>query len=167
MLAFLLLTAATTAQCEVPSAEVKRQIGLSYQQFDSDSGTYGWRRLNGLACTDSAIALLGSFEKANGARLSQADHSEIAFHQGQTLAFNGREPEALRHFQRALGIGGDKEWITYVRANVAFLEHDVEALRRAIQEYSTIAPNSMRMKVLDGFLKCSSETYVKAVHCAM
>lgn len=166
MITALLLIAAT-AQCAVPESEGSRQMALPYEKFDSESGPGGWRTLNGKGCTDEAVRLLQDYSAANRNRLSAADLSELAFHQGQALAFNGREAEAVPHFRESLRIGGDDEWTTYVTATIAFLNHDGAGLLRARERYAAISPGSMRLKVLDGFLKCSGESYMKAVHCAM
>ena len=163
----LLLAAAAAAQCDLSPGQTSRQLSLGYEQFDTQAGPDGWRQLNARGCVDTAVRLLQDYFTANGNRLTSSERSEIAFHRGQALAFAGRDAESVRHFEEALRMGGDDEWMTYVEATLAFLRRDREALNRARERYAKIAPDSMRLNVLDGFLKCNGESYAKAVHCAM
>jgi len=167
VLAVVLLVTSVAPQCAVPQAEAARQLTLRYEQFDGENGSHGWRQLNEKGCVDAVLRLLQDYSTANTRRLTQAQRSEIAFHQGQVLGFNGRDREALPHFEEALRIGGDDEWTTYIRATVAFLRRDMNELHRHRQHYATLAPDSMRLRVLDGFLKCSGDSYMQAMHCGM
>jgi hypothetical protein len=166
MLALLLATAAT-AQCAVPPDERMRQLRSTYEQFDSRPGRHGWRQLSAGGCVGEAVKLLADYSSTNAGRLNRSERSEIAFHQGQVLAFAGRDTEALPHFQRAFEIGGTEEWTTYVAATIAFLRRDSVALSKARGRYAEIAPGSMRLTVIDGFVKCAARDYAHAVHCAM
>ena len=165
MLPTLILVASLA--CTVPAPDISAQIALPYDQFDAESGPHGWRSLNSAGCTDSAIALLKTFQSANKSRLTDDQHREIAFHIGQTRAFAGRDSEAIADFERANKPGGSVEWHTYVAATLAFLKHDAVALNAARKRYAAIAPGSMRLSAIDGFIKCPREPYAKAVHCAM
>lgn len=158
---------AAAGSCAVPQAEVALQASLAYQAFDSRSGSYGWRSLLEVGCTDAALSLLAAYTAANGTRLTVEQRLELAFHSGQTLAFSGRESEAIPHFERALSVDTTPEWKTYVAATLAFLRHDASALAGAREAYATIAPDSMRLAIIDGFIACPHESYSRAVHCAM
>ena len=47
----------------------------------------------------------------------------------------------------------------------SLLRRDAAALKAAREAYATLAPKSMRLQCIDGFVACPRETYVKAVHC--
>jgi hypothetical protein len=158
---------AAASSCTVPQAEVTLQTSLAYQDFDSHSGSHGWRSLLEVGCTDAALSLLATYAAANDARLTDEQRLELAFHSGQTLAFAGRETEAISHFERAMSVDTTPEWKTYVVATLAFLRHDASALAEARETYATIAPDSMRLTIIDGFLVCPNDSYSRAVHCAM
>jgi hypothetical protein len=166
MLALLLLFAAAPEPCVAADGEVQRQLTLEYDEFDTDTGDYAWRQLNGRGCVDEALGLLEAYGKAHPS-LPQSKRSEMAFHAGQALAFHGRDAEAIPYFQRALDIGGDIEWITYVAANFAFLKRDKAGLERARERYAALSPHSMRLKILDGFIACFPKSYMDAAHCGM
>jgi Flp pilus assembly protein TadD len=167
MIEFAAALLAAAGSCAVPQAEVALQASLAYQEFDSRSGSHGWRSLLAVGCTDAALSLLAAYAAANDTRLSDEQRLELAFHSGQTLAFAGRETEAVSHFERAISVNATPEWKTYVEATLAFLRHDASALDEAREAYVTIAPNSMRLAIIDGFLACPNDSYSRAVHCAM
>jgi tetratricopeptide (TPR) repeat protein len=160
-----LLAAATP--CAVPRAEVALQAALTYEAFDSRSGSYGWRSLIEVGCTDAALSLLAEYAAANETRLNDEERLELAFHSGQALAFAGREREAISYFERATSVETTFEWRTYVAATLAFLRHDEQALAAARETYATIAPNSMRLTIIEGFVACPHDSYSIAVHCHM
>jgi hypothetical protein len=164
-IAAALLAAATS--CAVPQADVSVQTSLDYGAFDSRGEPHGWRYLIQVSCTDAAIALLAAYATANEARLTAEQRLELAFHAGQALAFAGREAESIPHFERAISEQTTSEWEAYVTATLAFLRHDASALAAARKAYATIAPASMRLKIIDGFMACPHEPYSRAVHCAM
>jgi hypothetical protein len=158
---------AATGSCTVPQAEVALQASLAYQEFDSRSDSHGWRSLLEVGCTDAALSLLAAYAAANDTRLTDEQRLELAFHSGQTLAFAGREREAISHFERAISVDTTPEWKTYVEATLAFLRHDASALAETRESYATIAPDSMRLAIIDGFLACPKDSYTRAMHCAM
>ena len=167
MLASLLILAAANAAsaCAVPPPEVQRQASLAYAAFDSQPPPYGWRQLNAGGCTDAAVALLTAYAAAQAGALSPSQTMEVSFHIGQVLAMAGRDHESIAHFERALGAAATSEWKAYVEATLAFLRRDAAALKAAREAYATLAPKSMRLQFIDGFVACPRETYVKAVHC--
>jgi hypothetical protein len=158
---------AAAASCSVPQGEVELQAALAYELFDSRNGPYGWRSLNAAGCTDAALRLLTAYATANGAGLSLEQRLELRFHSGQTLAFSGREGEAIPYFVQANSLEATAEWQAYVAATIAFLKHDAPALAAAREAYATIAPGSMRLTIIDGFVACPQESYSKAAHCKM
>lgn len=164
-IAAALLAAATS--CVVPQADVSLQASLDYAAFESRGEPYGWRYLIQVGCTDAALSLLAAYATANEARLTVEQRLELAFHSGQALAFAGRDAESIPHFERAISEQISSEWAAYVVATLAFLRRDAPALAAAREAYATIAPTSMRLTIIDGFIACPHEPYSKAVHCAM
>jgi hypothetical protein len=158
---------ATSASCTVPSEEARTQVTLSYDAFDARGGAYGWRVLNGAGCTDAAVELLTAYANANEGRLSGAQRRELEFHLGQTLAFAGRDKEAVPHFEGSNGSDASPEWQAYVAATLAFLRRDSAALAAAREDYARIAPGSMRLRIIDGLRACPKDSYAKAAHCRM
>ena len=158
---------AVAASCTVPQAEAALQQSLVYDAFDSRSGPFGWRFLNESKCTDAALALLVAYAAANESRLTREQRLELAFHSGQVLAFAGRESEALPYFERATNAEATPEWHTYVAATTAFLKHDLPGLAAARDAYATLAPGSMRLRIVDGFVACPNKPYSAAAHCRM
>lgn len=165
VLSATLLTA--IAACGVPQAEVALQESLPYEVFDSRAGPYGWRALLEAGCIDAALQLLDAYAMENDARLSLEQRLELRFHSGQALAFSGRESESVPYFERSTTPEAPAEWKTYVAATLAFLKRETAALVAAREAYSALAPGSMRLKIVDGFVACPQESYSKAVHCKM
>jgi hypothetical protein len=163
----LLAMFASAAPCAVSEGELWAQLALTYDAFDSAPPPHGWRGLNSAGCTDAAVALLQGYAEANAAKLSAEQKREMAFHAGQALAFAGRERDAIPHFQRADGNDAPEEWRAFVAAHLAFLLRDGVALAKARERYAGIAPGSMRLKFIDGFVACPDKSYMEAAHCAM
>jgi hypothetical protein len=153
--------------CSVPAPESAAQRSLPYADFDARSGPYGWRVLAAAGCTDAAVSLLADYAQGHAGRQSPSEQRELAFHIGQVLALAGREPEALAPFERAQGTDAPLEWSTYVRATLAFLRRDAAALAAARDAYASLAPGSVRLRIIDGFVACPKESYARAVHCRM
>jgi hypothetical protein len=166
-LSVLLLVAASSG-CDVPAADRQRQAALPYEAFDSAPAPTGWRALNARGCTDSAVALLRAYRSANAAKLAPEQRRESAFHIAQAYAFAGRGAEALPYFVEAGDSDAPDEWGAYVAAHVAFFRHDRVALADARKRYAAVSqPGSMRLKFIDGMLRCPDKSYMEAVHCAM
>ncbi|CAN5373536.1 hypothetical protein BH10PSE5_BH10PSE5_20880 [soil metagenome] len=163
MLAALILAAA--AVCSPPEAGLAGQMGLSYEAFDGREEADGWRSLNGAGCTDAAVALLSRYGAANAGAMSGEQRRELAFHIGQTLAFAGRKGEAIPAFEQADGPEATEEWRAYVAATLAFLRGDAGGLRAARGRYAAVAPGSMRLKMIDGFIACPEADYMTAAFC--
>ena len=167
MLLSLLIAAAAgiASSCAVPPAELERQAALVYSTFDSQPPPHGWRHLSAMGCTDAAVSMLSAYAAANAGGLSAANAMELSFHIGQVLALAGRENESIAYFERSLQTTATAEWSAYVQATLAFLKRDTAAVRVARNAYAAVAPSSMRLRFIEGFLACPNEPYAKAVHC--
>ena len=158
---------AVATACSVSQSETALQEELTYQEFDSREGPYGWRFLNGAGCSDAALELLAAYAAANRGRLTLEQRQEMAFHSGQVLAFAGRDSEAIPYFEQAASADATPESQAYVAATLAFLKHDAAALGEARRRYVAVAPDSMRLKVIDGFIACADKPYAEAAHFGM
>jgi hypothetical protein len=145
-----------------PIAVDQTQLQLEYDQFDAA----GWRELIPRGCGEAAVAQLDAYRSANTRRLTPERVRELRFHAGQALAMTGHDAQSISHFE--LARGGDPEWSAYVEATLSFLRRDSASLARARAQYAAV-PNasSMRLAFIDGFVKCSDQTYSLAVHCAL
>ena len=161
------LVANSAPDCVVPPAEKALQLSLGYAAFDEHPGKHGWRNLGATGCPEAAVELLEAYVQAHGNELSAEQQREAAFHMGQTLALAGREPQSLPYFERAQSADATPEWRAYVAATIAFLRRDRAALEAAHTAYEAISPDSMRLRVIEGFIACPSESYAKAAHCKM
>jgi hypothetical protein len=148
----------------VPAAEL---MALPYDKFDTGDGPSAWRNLLDRACVDAAVATLVAYREANARRMTSEQKDELSFHIGQTLAFSGRDSESIPHFEASAGPDSTAEWRAYVDATAGFLRKDRDRVERALATYSNVAPGSMRLGVIRGFLKCFDKPYMEAVHCGM
>ena len=114
------LLVASASTCTVPPSEVTAQAALPYAAFDSRDGPFGGRTLVAAGCTDSAVSLLVHYSEANQSRLASAQRREVAFHIGQALAMANRAQEAIGPLEQALDSEAPPEWVTYVKATLAF-----------------------------------------------
>lgn len=161
------LLVASVDPCDAPAGEVSASIELPYAAFDGQPGPYGWRSLLEAGCVDAAVRLLAAYATANDAGLNQEQRLEMQFHIGQSLAMSGREEESIPYFVRSSAPDAPAEWRTYVEATLAFLRRDTASLAAARIAYARIAPDSMRLRFIDGMVACPGEPYAQAVHCKM
>jgi len=54
-----------------------------------------------------------------------------------------------------------------VISTVAFLCRDAVALHAAHSAYTAIAPGSLRLRIIEGFIDRPTESYMNAAHCKM
>ena len=161
------LLVASASTCTVPPSEVTAQAALPYAAFDSRDGPFGWRTLVATGCTDSAVSLLVHYSEANRSTLASAPRREVAFPIGQALAMANRPEEAIGPLEQALDPEAPPEWATYVKATLAFLRRDTVALRAAHSAYETLAPGSMRLRIIEGLIAGPTEPSMHAAHCKM
>jgi len=78
-----------------------------------------------------------------------------------------RPEEAIGPLEQALDPEAPPEWATYVNATLAFLRRDTVALHASHSAYKDLAPGSMRLRIIEGFIACPTESYMNAAHCKM
>jgi hypothetical protein len=154
--------------CSLSAAQREALLQQSYAAFDEASEAPSWRALLRSGCEREAVALLEDYGTRNASKLTLDQRLELNFHIGQTLAFGGHDAEALPYFERAHAAGASAEWNAYVDATIAFLRKDrarLDEMRRRYQ--NDPAHDPMRVKIIDGLLKCLDRPYAQAVHCAL
>lgn len=163
LLAGLALAGCAVAHADpCPAAIDQAQLQLDYDAFDAA----GWRELIPRGCGEAAVAQLDAYRNANTRRLTPEQLRELHFHTGQALAMTGHDAQSISHFE--LARGGDPEWSAYVEATLAFLCRDGVALDAARAQYAaTMNASPMRLAVIAGFMECSDQSYVLAVHCGL
>lgn len=158
-------TSASPRACPAtPAAEL---VALPYDSFDTSDAGAAWRTLLNRGCVDMAVATLEAYRATNRGRMTPEQMSELSFHIGQTLAFAAREKEAIPHFEAATNSALTAEWIAYVDATIGFLRKDRAKLQTALARYEKLAPGSMRLGIIRGFVACFDRPYKEAAHCAM
>ena len=159
---------AALAVAGCPSELDRALLRQGYDVFDTSTGKFAWRTLLNQGCVDSAVATLKAYRTANESRLTTEQKYELSFHIGQALAMAGREPESAQYFEAAISPESDALWAAYVRATLGFVRKDRALLEKALAVYETSAPpESMRLLVIRGLLRCFDRPYMDAMHCGM
>ena len=164
----LLLAASTGCAIPTADADADAQLALDYVSFDARRDRYGWRTLSASGCTDEAVALLTRYASANDAggyppkrgasSRSMPDRrwrSPVAMPSRSCISRRAQDAAALT------------EWRVYVAATLAFLRRDAAALDAARSAYAAAAGDSMRLRIIDGFIARPDASYRVAAHCRM
>ncbi|MGP7795808.1 hypothetical protein [Sphingomonas sp. CLY1604] len=161
--------------------EESRILNEDIATFDQDPQR-GWRSVASQpGCRTKAAELIRIYREMLQMRIDS-----LVWHEGQILAELGRTSEAIVLFQRAkrptsmLGQSQDA-WNTYADATIAFLKHDLAALKQARQRLAALpAPTIMQrqpdgtfqpslsagpppnLDVVDGLITCFDRSYAEA-----
>lgn len=154
-------------------------LALEYWEFDqSPEGVRAVLEKPG--CLIAGADLIRDFHAALRADAQAVRHTfpegEITFsetgemrilywHEGQARAFAGQTPEALSVFARSMDSAEENYggWNEYVRATIAFLSGDLEALkaeREAMARLGSAA--SVNLMVVDRLVRCFGQSYQEA-----
>lgn len=151
-----------------PSDPDRSLLSLHYEAFDTSTTEMAWRALLNRGCVDAAVATLKAYQTANARRMTTEQKEESNFHVGQALAMSGREPESAPYFAASAGPTSTPLWSAYVEATLGFVRKDRQQLGRALSAYEMgAAPNSMRLRIIRGLLRCFYRPYRDAMHCGM
>lgn len=171
LMAFALCAATARAaddRCAAMLAEAeKTSPALTYQEFDQTEGK-GWRWMVGQSCVAEAARLIDAYLIARDG-LREVDKVNLSFHAGQTYALAGDYGEAIKRFRRAAvhpTAPPEFKWSEYVRATIAFLEHDADALvqnRDVIADAAAYGPNQSNLRVVDLLMKNFDRPYKDAI----
>jgi len=116
----------------VPAVDLE----LDYQRFDQTPGE-GWRPVADAGLPLQAARLIDSYaSRRPGLNLRQ--RINLSFHAGQLYAFGGAPVLARKRLQAAIHPDEPSDsplrWNAYVKATIAFLEQDMEALQQQREE---------------------------------
>lgn len=140
-------------------------LALSYEQFDQTEGQ-GFRVLAGLGCAKEAADLIEAYLAKTG-----ATQSSLRWHIAQLRATQGDRAEAVRYAKTCLREKEDfaanaLRWNDYVRATIAFLERDREALVRHRDAVAAAKDdhfgNALNLKLLDALIRYFDHDYAYA-----
>ena len=167
-LTLLALTTGPDYSCPAMLAEAKRTApAMAYREFDQTEDQ-GWRRLAGQPCLAEAADLI-DFYRANRADLGPSSKVNLSFHAGQLQAMAGNYAEAIKRFRTAEvnpSVPPEFKWSEYVRATIAFLQHDAEELvrnRDLIADAGSFGPNQSNLKVVDRLVANFERPYKEAI----
>jgi hypothetical protein len=143
------------------------QLALGYDAFDQRPGQ-GWRKLADEKKYLEAAQLIDRYEKDKPG-LQEWQRVNLRFHAGQMYAFADRKELALARFRTALYAAEPADapirWNAYVRATIAFLEHDRKKLAAMREEIANgpkragVVPN---LDVVDRLIQHFDEPYAVA-----
>ena len=145
---------------------LQTDLTLSVQAFDQTEGQ-GFRALAARpGCAREAGDLIEAYIAATGAKAAQ-----LRWHLAQMRATQGDSAAAIRAARSVLderdeSKPGELRWNSYVRATIAFLEHDREALQRHRDHVAAGRDehfgNALNLKLLDALLRHFDRDYAYA-----
>ncbi|MEM1037347.1 MAG: hypothetical protein AAGI14_11365 [Pseudomonadota bacterium] len=89
----------------------------------------------------------------------------LYWHEGQIRASQGQTQQALALFNKSLEAPEDSRrgWNEYVRVSIAFLEDDLDELKRQRELMAASDnPSQLNLGVLDGLIACFGKPYAEA-----
>ncbi len=155
-------------------------LALDQNAFDQDMFG-GWRAISyRKGCEEAAAGLIQDYRLAH----PDAKQDILYWHEGQVRADIGQYDQAIALFKHSYDSRSQKAWTYYVKATIAFLEHDREALEqnyeqmRALprpdnwsemsdafkQKFGTSIRWPMNIGVVEGLCECFDKPYSEAYH---
>lgn len=163
--------------CLVEEAEY---LSLDFWTFDQDP-VLGWRSLLSIpGCQLAAADLVANYHRALRDRGQPVivDHPQgkhtlsedgeiflLYWHEGQLRAFEGQTQRAIELFRKSIKPDANDHfgWNEYALASIAFLESDIEELKR---QRDLLAPKDggtkINLGVVDGLIACFGQSYADA-----
>jgi hypothetical protein len=154
--------AATTSCAELYARHVRDDLAFPYELFDQTENN-GFRVLAKAGCDKEAADLIEAYIGAN-----HAGDSSLRWHVAQLKASAGKTAEAIRYAQSVLVEHEDDaknalRWNDYVLATIAFLEHDMAALKmhrdRVASAGDGFFGNVLNLKLLDSLIEHFDRDY--------
>jgi len=157
-------------------------LALTPEKFDQDKQG-GWRPLAAKpSCRAAAVELLAAYRKAHWRELAPWQLHISYWHEGQIRALMGQNTEAVPLLLAGVDPAQAIDPADYALGTVAFLQHDLEALRAArgrmaaqprpawfdkvaaeMQAREHVTPQwPPNLDVLDGLIACFDKTYDEA-----
>ncbi len=156
-------------RCELSAAEKEALLALEF--WDFDQSPKGWRQFprdergraaqaNDEQCERLTLDLVETYAARYETTLTASQRRILTWHAGQVAAFLGDTTKALGHMKRTLD--ANPEWNAYVRASIAFLEHDrarLVAERETLAAIDTDLRMRVNLRIVDSFVRCFDSTY--------
>ncbi len=157
-------------------------LALPADKFDQDMNG-GWRPLaDKPACLKVAADLLAAYRKANWGKLKPYQLHTNYWHEGQIRAAAGDYSTAAVLLMAGTGPTSGEGFDEYALGTVAFLKHDLPALKSARERLAKTPPPSdwkqqaatfkakfgetmtwpLNLEILDGLIACFDKPYAEA-----
>lgn len=137
-----------TAGCHLDRNVIKESLSLDYQEFDQAEQS-GWRIFYRKACYIEAAQLIKKYILYKSG--TKIELSMLHFHLGQMYALYGNYSDAILSMKKAYRDSASRiiNWNAFVNANIAFLEEDINTLKKqrdliSLQPTITKDTNSMK-----------------------
>ncbi len=135
--------------CDVDAERFDALMQLEHDAFDQDMDG-GWRavaRQDG--CEHAAADLLVAY-MGHSPHFNPEQPGVIGWHAGQLLAVAGETEQAIPYFEARRV--GERDWVLYVDASLAFLQRDRAAAEAARAELAELRPSEEMMAARRQFL---------------
>ena len=157
----------------------KAMLALDFDHFDQDLQGGGWRKLDARpGCEAQAADLVETYGQVNWAKLRPYQLHLLYWHEGQLLALAGRTDQAVSLLMSGVNSPDEADFADYALGTVAFLEHDLEALKAArtrlaarpepasfaqgkawFKAHGAQVSWPLNLNVLDGLIACFDRPY--------
>ncbi len=176
------LAQGSPADCTV---DTPAMLKLAPAQFNQDLQG-GWRPLgNREGCAGAAADLLAAYRAAHWGTLTPQQLHINYWHEGQAPAMAGQAKAAIPLLMDGVDPDGEDGFYEYGLGTVAFLNHDLAALKaararlaamaqpawfakaaaHAKAKYGSVMTWPLNLNVLDGLIRCYGRPYKEAYGC--
>jgi hypothetical protein len=160
----LVMTTLFFAGCSTPDRGHRTALlTLPYNEFDQAYGD-GWRSFYEAGDVRTAVALLEDYLKLHP-DLTFPQRKFLHLHAGQLLALQGRNPQAVKHLEKAMSHQKSPElwpdWDDFITATKAFLTQDRPTLLAARERLA--AAKAPRVKLADRFIQKFGQSYADVI----
>jgi len=162
----LLIMSAPVAEPQTadPCAYDPSILSLSFEKFDQDMEG-GWRKVaKQPGCEKTAADIVRSYRSNMKQQIST-----LYFHEGQLSALAGDNLNAVAMLRNSFEKEDVYGWNPYVRATIAFLNRDLQQLKKEREELKQLAkPDDwddewpLNLGVVDRLINCFEKTYKEA-----
>jgi hypothetical protein len=163
----LIAPAFAEGQCEVAPEKFDEFMKQDYLTFDQTNK--GWRSLifGGRECDLTIALLIDSYNLGHQGKLKPSQERILYWHAGQSFGFLKLYDLAVARFSNSFdpteAPNPEFHWNAYARASIAFLKKDKDALQKAHDEFSPVAPAELNnFKIVERFIRCFDSSYFDA-----
>lgn len=158
-------TSPTGLECNISNLEKKVLLQHSYHQFDQTPGQ-GWRAYADKRCYLLSAHLLYEYKQKNRDDLVEWQNRIITWHAGQMYAFNHNYDLAKKRFRGSLDPSEPENtpvlWNDYVHASIAFLEKNIEKLKKHRENIANGPDHNgekANLAIIDALIECIDRPY--------